>query len=92
MTPHAERFSKVCMGNYKDKKTFPCGRTGRGGGFGFEIIFKQSISQGEERHEKPTEILCSFFFFGLIEVVKMAFGIEGSLHGWNINYHVRNQV
>jgi hypothetical protein len=32
MTPHAERFSKVCMGNYKDKKTFPCGRTGRGGG------------------------------------------------------------
>jgi hypothetical protein len=25
-------------------------------------------------------------------VVKMAFGIEGSLHGWNINYHVRNQV
>jgi hypothetical protein len=63
-----------------------------GGGFGFEIIFKQSISQGEERHEKPTEISCSFFFFGLIEVVKMAFGIEGSLHGWNINYHVRNQV
>lgn len=63
--------------------------------FGFEIIFKQSISQREERHEKPTEILCSFFsflFFGLIEVAKMAFGIEGSLHGWNINYHVRNHI
>lgn len=68
------------------------GEPGGGGGFGFEIIFKQSISQGEERHEKPTEISCSFFFFGLIEVVKMAFGIEGSLHGWNINYHVHNQV
>lgn len=46
---------------------------------------------GEPRgggHDKPTEILRSCFFFGLIEVVKMAFGIEGSLHGWNINYHV----
>jgi hypothetical protein len=75
MTPHAERFSKVCMGNYKDKKTFPCGRTGGGGGRGRMINQQKSC-------------VLAFFFFGLIKVVKMAFGIEGSLHGWNINYHV----
>jgi len=51
MTPHAERFSKVCMGNYKDKKTFPCGRTGGGGG------------GGAQKKKKKNLVICFFFFF-----------------------------
>jgi hypothetical protein len=43
---------------------------------------------GGGRLKQQKTCVLAFFFFGLIKVVKMAFGIEGSLHGWNINYHV----